>query len=151
MAYILFADDEPGSVQIAAAYLAREGHRTVVVGDGRQALDRVTEEAPDLLVTDVLMPYVDGFLVIAELCSRYPEKRVPVVLLTALGADGEPPRFDHLDYPIVSCLIRQVSVGELAGQIIRAVKHALQLTPPPAVSRGSTCSGTGGEASKDAR
>jgi two-component system, OmpR family, alkaline phosphatase synthesis response regulator PhoP len=125
MAYILFADDEPRSAEIAADCLAEEGHRVTVVKDGREALERVRAEAPYLLVTDVMMPHADGFLVIRDLCSRYPGKRIPIILLTSLGADGEPPRVDHLDYPIVSCIIRQRPIEELARQIVKAVKRSL--------------------------
>jgi CheY-like chemotaxis protein len=123
MAYILLADDEPGSVEIAADCLAEEGHRVAVVKDGRGALDLIRAEPPDLLVTDVMMPFVDGYQVIRELCDRYPEQRVPIVLLTCLGADGHPPRFDHLDYPIVSCIIRHRSTEEMALQIVEAVRR----------------------------
>lgn len=125
MAYNLFADDDPGSVEIAADWLAEEGHRVTVVTDGREALGQVRAEAPDVLVTDVMMPFADGFQVIAELCAHHPEKRVPIILLSHLGPDGAPYRFDHLDYPIVACIIRHGSIERLARQVLEAIKHAL--------------------------
>jgi CheY-like chemotaxis protein len=125
MAYILLADDEPASVNLAADWLAKDGHQVRVVTDGRQALELVRAEVPDFLVTDVMMPFADGFEVIRELCARYPEKRVPIVLLSNLGADGQPMRIDHLDYPIVSYLICRRSVEQLARQIVEAIKRNL--------------------------
>src|ERR1700687_2089911 len=125
MAYILFADDEPASVEIAADWLAGEGHRGTVVQDGREALEQVRAEAPDVLVTDVMMPFADGFQVIAELCARYPEKQVPIIVLSHLGADGAPIRVDHLDYPIVSCIVRRRAVEKLARLIFKAIKRIL--------------------------
>jgi len=125
MAYILLADDEPAAVEIAADRLRQEGHRTVVVTDGRSAMERMREEAPDLLVTDLMMPFADGLLVTDELCRRHPEKQVPVILLAALGADGQRTRMPESG-PIVSCITRQGSARELAHQILQSVNQILQ-------------------------
>jgi CheY-like chemotaxis protein len=124
MAYILLADDELEAVEIAAGRLRQEGHRTVVVTDGRAAIARVREAVPDILVTDLMMPFADGFMVIRELCRVHPEKRVPVILLAALGADGQPLRMPEAG-PVISCITRQGSAQELADQILLSVHMIL--------------------------
>lgn len=58
---IVVADDEPLLVRLLAAYLEDMGH--VVVGtaaDGHELVDRVSEEAPDVVITDIKMPEMDG-------------------------------------------------------------------------------------------
>lgn len=83
-ALILIAEDEPDIAAIIAAYLEREGFRTVQALDGRVALDLHLALKPDLVILDVQMPRVDGWTVLAELRRR---GETPVIMLTALDQD----------------------------------------------------------------
>ena len=83
-ALILVAEDEPEIAEVIAAYLEREGFRTVRAGDGRAALDIHLALKPDLVMLDVQMPRVDGWEVLAELPRR---GDTPVIMLTALDQD----------------------------------------------------------------
>ena len=66
---ILYADDMRELRDVARIALTREGHRIECVGDGRQALDRVTAAvaAYDLVITDHHMPHLNGLELVAEL------------------------------------------------------------------------------------
>lgn len=83
-ALILVAEDEPEIADVIAAYLEREGFRTVRASDGRAALDLHLALKPDLVMLDVQMPRVDGWEVLAELRRR---GDTPVIMLTALDQD----------------------------------------------------------------
>lgn len=81
---VLIAEDEAEIADIIAAYLEREGMRTVRAADGRTALDLHLHLKPDLVMLDVMMPKLDGWQVLAELRRR---GDTPVIMLTALDKD----------------------------------------------------------------
>lgn len=83
-ALVLIAEDEPEIADILAAYLARDGLRTVHAADGRRALELHLSLKPDLLLLDVQMPHVDGWQVLAEVRRR---GDTPVIMLTAMDQD----------------------------------------------------------------
>ncbi|BAK65423.1 OmpR family two-component system response regulator [Sphingobium sp. SYK-6] len=83
-ALILVAEDEPEIAEVIAAYLEREGFRTVRAADGRSALELHLALKPDLVMLDVQMPRLDGWAVLAELRRR---GDTPVIMLTALDQD----------------------------------------------------------------
>ena len=81
---VLIAEDEADIADIIAAYLEREGMRTVRAADGRTALDLHALLKPDLVMLDVMMPKLDGWQVLSELRRR---GDTPVIMLTALDQD----------------------------------------------------------------
>ena len=83
-ARILVADDEPNIVRLLRLYLQNEGHEVVAAGDGREALDRFRDQAPDLVLLDLMMPELSGLDVCAEIRK---ESNVPVLMLTARTED----------------------------------------------------------------
>lgn len=83
-ALVLIAEDEHEIAEIIAAYLEREGLRTVRASDGRTALDLHLALRPDLVLLDVQMPRMTGWDVLAELRRR---GSTPVIMLTALDQD----------------------------------------------------------------
>ncbi|HEX7666735.1 MAG TPA: response regulator transcription factor [Polyangiaceae bacterium] len=85
MAHVLLVDDDRALTEALSLVLESEGHRVSVAGDGNEALAKIAADAPDLVVSDVNMPNLDGL----ALCKRLRERgnHVPVVLLTS--RDGE--------------------------------------------------------------
>lgn len=83
-ALVLIAEDEPEIADILAAYLARDGLRTVRAGDGQTALDLHHSLKPDLVLLDVQMPRLDGWKVLAQIRLR---GETPVIMLTAHDQD----------------------------------------------------------------
>lgn len=82
---ILVVDDEPSVVQIVTYALARKGYQVTQAFDGRQALDSVATETPDLVVLDLMMPNVDGWKVYQTLKTEPKYETVKVVVLTGVG------------------------------------------------------------------
>lgn len=85
-ARILVAEDDPKQAHLIRIYLEREGHSTLVVDDGRSALEQCRSRRPDLLVLDIMMPRVDGLDVCRVLRA---ESDVPILLLTARTTEDD--------------------------------------------------------------
>lgn len=83
-ALILIAEDEPEIADILSAYLKRSGFQTAHARDGRRALELHQSLKPDLVLLDVLMPNLDGWMVLAEIRHR---GTTPVIMLTAQDQD----------------------------------------------------------------
>lgn len=80
MKKLLLADDDLHIRTLLRHFLTKEGYSVIECRDGREALDKLGEEAVDLAIVDVMMPNVDGL----ELCSHIREHYdIPVILLTA--------------------------------------------------------------------
>ncbi|MEM7247160.1 MAG: sigma-54 dependent transcriptional regulator, partial [Acidobacteriota bacterium] len=80
---ILVVDDEANVRKVLSALLEQAGHATARAADGREALELVRSQDPDLVLTDLQMPHVDGLELLAQLRDGFPE--IPVILLTAHG------------------------------------------------------------------
>lgn len=85
-ATILIVDDEPTNVDMLSQELDEEGYKLLTAYDGEEALIKVQEHQPDLILLDVMMPKVDGFTVCRILKGSGKTVLIPVILLTALRA-----------------------------------------------------------------
>jgi CheY-like chemotaxis protein len=83
MARILVVDDEPDERFLVARVLRRQGHEVVVAANGAAALEAVQEFPPDLVVTDIMMPVMDGVELIRQLRGDPVTAAIP--LLAASG------------------------------------------------------------------
>jgi two-component system alkaline phosphatase synthesis response regulator PhoP/two-component system response regulator VicR len=86
---ILAVDDEKHIVRLVQVNLERAGYEVVTANDGREALQKVQEEKPDLVVLDVMMPYMDGFEVLQNLRRNPSTREIPVIMLTAKAQDAD--------------------------------------------------------------
>ena len=82
---ILIAEDEPDAAELLRFHLRRRGYRTLIVHDGRAALNGLFERHPDLLILDLMLPHLHGFEVcrLAKSASRI--RHIPVLMVTALA------------------------------------------------------------------
>lgn len=86
---ILAVDDEKHIVRLVQVNLERAGYEVVTAHDGKEALQKVEEENPDLVVLDVMMPYMDGFEVLQNLRRNPSTRDIPVIMLTAKAQDAD--------------------------------------------------------------
>ncbi len=86
---ILAVDDEKHIVRLVQVNLERQGYEVVTAFDGKEALQKVQEENPDLVVLDVMMPYMDGFEVLQNLRRNPATRDIPVIMLTAKAQDAD--------------------------------------------------------------
>jgi DNA-binding response OmpR family regulator len=83
---VLIADDDADSREILKTYLAAKGHQIVLAADGAEALKRFTDERPDLVLLDIMMPKLDGWEVLHYIRAA---GRTPVLMITAKDATDE--------------------------------------------------------------
>jgi len=107
---ILVVDDNPQNVQIMKARLSTQDYDIIEAFDGEQALKKVEEQDPDLILLDVMMPKMDGFQVCQKLKSDDKTKLIPIIIVSAragtedilkgleLGADEYLPKpYEHVE------------------------------------------------------
>ncbi len=86
MTKILIVDDSPIDRRLAGRLLVKESDWTVEDAvDGRDALVKIERAAPDMIVTDLTMPEMDGLTLVEEVKNRFPT--IPVVLMTSMGSE----------------------------------------------------------------
>jgi DNA-binding response OmpR family regulator len=83
-ATILIVDDEPANVEILCQELDGEGYELLTADDGEEAIIKVHEHQPDLILLDVMMPKVDGFTACRILKGSGKTIQIPIILLTSL-------------------------------------------------------------------
>ena len=84
MAVVLVVDDEYGIAKLLEDVLEDEGHRVLVASDGRQALERAAEEQPAVVLTDYMMPVMDGAALIEAMAADTALANVPIVLMSSV-------------------------------------------------------------------
>lgn len=86
---ILAVDDEKHIVKLVQTNLERHGFEVVAAYDGKEALQKVQDEHPDLVILDVMMPYMDGFEVLQTMRRNASTRDIPVIMLTAKSQDTD--------------------------------------------------------------
>lgn len=79
---ILIADDDSNICELLRLYLEKDGFKTVIANNGREALDFADKFSPDLIVLDIMMPQLDGWQVCREIRKK---SNTPIIMLTAKG------------------------------------------------------------------
>jgi DNA-binding NarL/FixJ family response regulator len=82
---VLLVDDEPGLREAVQAYLEDSGFEVDVASNAREGLELAQQKLPDLIITDIMMPQVDGYQFLKQLREDPQFKTLPVVFLTARG------------------------------------------------------------------
>lgn len=88
-ARVLVADDEDDVRDLVVYRLSRSGYDVVEALDGEEAFRLATEQTPDLIVLDVMMPRIDGYELTRRLRAEPATSRVPVILLTARTQEND--------------------------------------------------------------
>lgn len=84
MAYkLLLVDDEMDIIDILKPRLAKEGYEVAVAFDGEEALKKVEEENPDIILLDLIMPKRNGFEVLKEIREKHKDKWRPIIIISA--------------------------------------------------------------------
>ena len=83
---VLIAEDDVGIQVSTAAYLRQSGYGVITASDGREALRLLYEYHPHVVITDVIMPEMDGYELVREIRQHPSLRLLPVVFLTARNA-----------------------------------------------------------------
>ena len=81
---ILIAEDEPIMLRTIDLRLKKDGHETYLAEDGQSALEKITDISPDLIITDIMMPYASGLEIIGFVRGQQ-AKKTPIIILSAVS------------------------------------------------------------------
>ena len=85
MLTILVAEDEDSIATMLRDALEDEGYQVVLARDGREALDKLHTSRPALVITDLMMPYVDGLGLCRAIQADPVYRAIPVIVMSAIG------------------------------------------------------------------
>ncbi len=121
---ILIVDDEADTRELIAFALEQNGATVTVVGSAIEALSALQQSLPDVLVSDIGMPKIDGYMLIKQLRAMSPEQggQIPAIALTAYA--GEMNQQQALEAGFQKHLAKPVELDEL-------VKTIVELSQPP--------------------
>lgn len=83
---ILIAEDEPITLATMEFRLKKDGHQVFTANNGQEALVFLKDNTPDLVITDIMMPFASGLEVLTSVKQQ--EKRVPVIVLSTMGQES---------------------------------------------------------------
>ena len=132
---ILLVDDEEAITSNLAPFLERAGFTVRVAGDGEEALRRVANFSPDLIVLDVLMPKLDGRQVCRRL--RAAGNWTPIIMLTQVSSPAE--RAMSLEEGADDYLNKPFDPYELVARIRAVLRRARPGVPPLSAARRLAC------------
>ena len=119
--HILVVDDEPQITRVLRTSLNAQGYEIRVANDGETALEIVKDFAPDLVITDLAMPNMNGI----ELCRQLRKiSQVPILVLSVRGEERS--KIEALDSGADDYVTKPFSTGELLARI----RAALRRSPP---------------------
>src|SRR5271165_5327609 len=126
--HILVVDDEPQITRVLRTSLNAQGYEIRVANDGETALEIVKDFAPDLVITDLAMPHMNGI----ELCRRLRKmSQVPILVLSVRGEERS--KIEALDSGADDYVTKPFSTGELLARIRAALRRSRSKTEEPAV------------------
>lgn len=125
---ILVVDDEPQITRVLKTTLSSRGYFVRTVSNGEEALQEVRSWGPDLLVTDLRMPRMDGL----ELCRRVrADSRIPVIVLSVKGEEDT--KVQALDAGADDYVTKPFSINELLARVRAALRRASSPEPEASV------------------
>jgi DNA-binding response OmpR family regulator len=117
---ILVVDDDPNSLDIARTYLESRGYTVVTALDGKEALEKLEEIRPGVVLLDVMMPGMDGWEV-ARVIKNHPDyKDVRVVMLTARSDFQD--KHEGLRAGADDYIVKPIRLEELGQRVERNLK-----------------------------
>lgn len=121
MARILVVDDDPSVRAILGSALLRPGHEVDAAADGVEALRRIAMGRPDVVLADVVMPRMNGWMLLRRMRTDPDLAYVPVILLSGLGGTEERLRGFRLGADDV--VVKPVHLDELRCRVDNALRH----------------------------
>jgi DNA-binding response OmpR family regulator len=134
---ILLVDDEPSVLKIVTRRLELNHYEVITATDGLEGLDRAMTDKPDLIISDIMMPNMDGYTFIRKVRSQPALARTPVIILTAKDRMQDLFLFqgvkdcDYIVKPFESDHLLQ-KISELLARVDGYLGPGASTPPPPA-------------------
>jgi DNA-binding response OmpR family regulator len=119
---ILVAEDEPMLLKTIELKLKKEGYDVIATSDGRQAMTEIEGSDPDMVITDIMMPYASGLEIISHVRQKIARK-IPIIILTAM--EQEKVVMEAFELGADDYVTKPFSLNELVMRVKR-----LMMRPP---------------------
>ncbi len=126
---ILVVEDITAVRELIELQLKARGYKVISARDGQEALDLVAHQRPAAIVSDILMPRVDGFALAHQLRAQPETAGIPIIFLSATYVSAEDERF-ALNLGALRFLPKPVDADELVGSLEQALVGSGQAPPP---------------------
>lgn len=83
---ILIAEDEAIMQKTIALRLRKDGHEVITTDNGREALNYIEHNTPDLVITDIMMPYASGLEIVGTV--KQMGRKIPIIVLSSMGQEN---------------------------------------------------------------
>jgi DNA-binding response OmpR family regulator len=120
MKTILVVDDDHNQRLLYEGELTDEGYNVILACDGREALQKVRESSPDLVVLDIAMPLMDGIEALGRILSK--DNKLPVILNTAYSSYKD----NFMSWAADAYVVKSSDLTELKTRIKEALEKAEQ-------------------------
>ncbi|MBU0511843.1 MAG: response regulator [Chloroflexi bacterium] len=127
---LLVVEDVPNILELLAVTLRFKGYPVVTAVNGAEALEKIAEQRPALVITDILMPKMDGFALVQSLRTNPKTSQIPVIFLSATYVTPEDKDF-ALSIGAVRFLEKPVDTEEFLLTIAEVLTQGPPTIPPP--------------------
>ena len=126
---LLVVDDDLDTLKLVGTTLEKQGFHIIAAKDGQEALDRVAETKPDLILLDVMMPKMDGYEVTRRLRANPDTAGIPIILFTAKAQVDD--KVAGLDAGADDYLTKPTHPAELVARVRNILKRPVTSMLPP--------------------
>ena len=122
---LLLIDDDPNLILLVKDYLEFRGYEVVTAENGREALEVLEQEIPDMIICDVMMPEMDGYALVDHVRQDPRTSWIPVLFLSAKGQSQD--RVKGLNTGADVYMVKPFEPEELVAQVESSLKQATRL------------------------
>jgi DNA-binding NarL/FixJ family response regulator len=122
---LLLIDDDPNLILLVKDYLEFRGYEVVTAENGREALEVLEKQTPDMIICDVMMPEMDGYSLVSAIRSDSKTSWIPVLFLSAKGQSQD--RVKGLNIGADVYMVKPFEPEELVAQVESSLKQASRL------------------------
>ncbi len=126
---LLLIDDDPNLILLVQDYLVFKGYEVITAENGREALEVLDKEIPDMIICDVMMPEMDGYALVEHIRQDARTSWIPVLFLSAKGQSQD--RVKGLSTGADVYMVKPFEPDELVAQVESSLKQANRLMQHP--------------------
>ena len=126
---LLLIDDDPNLILLVKDYLEFRGYKVITAANGREALDTLEHEIPDMIICDVMMPEMDGYTFVEKVREEQRTNSIPVLFLSAKGQSQD--RVKGLNIGADVYMVKPFEPEELVAQVDAALKQKERIRKAP--------------------
>jgi DNA-binding NarL/FixJ family response regulator len=126
---LLLIDDDPNLILLVKDYLVFRGYHVTSAGNGREALNILEKETPDMIICDVMMPEVDGYSLVQKIRENVETRAIPVMLLSAKSQTQD--RVKGLDIGADLYMAKPFEPEELVAQVESTLNLVINIKQKP--------------------